>query len=273
MRLAKLKPLEIGFTTIWTSPERSVFSSMKKVISLFSGAGGMDIGFHTAGFEISVAIELDPSCCDTLKKNRDKFFPGMKIIQGDLFQISSEKILHEARLKPTEPALVIGGPPCQSFSLAGGRKGLNDPRGQLVKEFIRVVRDTLPVAFVMENVKGMLNWSGGRVIRMIEDEFKDPICFEGKEYIYNVGHALLNAADFGVPQHRERVFIVGNRLEKEFIFPVPVFTNSLKSSGHSARPYRTVQDAISQLGPADPPSSVALRVSQTIKGRIERHGY
>ena len=121
----------------------------RKVISLFSGAGGMDIGFENAGFEIAVAVEMDPSCCDTLRTNR----PNLPIINKNITEVATDEILSSAGLIPMEAALVIGGPPCQSFSLAGLRKGLDDDRGKLLFEFVRIVREALPIGFVLENVK------------------------------------------------------------------------------------------------------------------------
>ena len=115
----------------------------KRIISLFSGAGGMDIGFHKAGFETAVAVEQDPSCCATLRRNMH----NVNVIEGDITKISTSEILQAGNLQPLDAALVIGGPPCQSFSLAGKRMGMDDPRGQLILEYIRVVREALPVAF------------------------------------------------------------------------------------------------------------------------------
>lgn len=237
------------------------------VISLFSGAGGLDIGFDQAGFRTAVMVEFDPACCRTLRKN----MPSVPVIEGDINQISTKQILSVAGLKPLEAALVIGGPPCQSFSLAGKRMGLNDPRGKLVLEFIRVVREALPKAFVMENVKGMINWENGRAIDAILHEAQMPISFKGKVYTYNVSYKVLNAADYGVPQFRERVFVVGNRIDRDFVFPEKKYGNS--SDEESLAPYATVRDAICNLPPAMPPSEVAMRVSGTIKARIEKHGY
>ena len=248
-------------------------SKNHKIISLFSGAGGMDLGFRDAGFEIAVAVEKDPSCCDTLRKNCD----NLKIIEGDISQISTESILESAELKPLEAALVIGGPPCQSFSLAGKRMGLNDSRGLLILEFSRVVHEALPKAFVMENVKGMLNWEKGKAIEAIMNEFKEPVIFNGNEYHYDVSYQVLNASSFGVPQHRERLFIVGNRLKKNFTFPTQTHTETSKINSdlfsESLLPYATAWDAFGKLPPADEPSETARRVSQSIKGRIEKHGY
>ena len=122
-------------------------SPQNKIISLFSGAGGMDIGFKQQGFETAVFVERDSSCCDTLRKN----CASIPVIENDICAVSTKEILKTAKLSVCEPALVIGGPPCQSFSLAGERKGLDDPRGRLLWEFARIVKESLPVAFVLEN--------------------------------------------------------------------------------------------------------------------------
>ncbi|WP_075173752.1 DNA cytosine methyltransferase [Neptunomonas phycophila] len=245
----------------------------REVISLFSGAGGMDIGFKEAGFKIAVAVEQDPSCCDTLRLNS----PDLPVIEGDVSQVSTEEILKKAKLKPLEAALVIGGPPCQSFSLAGKRMGMNDDRGKLLLEFSRVVHEALPDAFVMENVKGMLNWEKGKAIEAVLNEFREPVVYEGKEYHYDVSYKVLNSSSYGVPQHRERLFIVGNRLGKTFEFPEPTHGEQNNSEpdlfSSPLKPYSTAWDAFGDLPPADEPSETAKRVSQTIKGRIEKHGY
>ncbi len=245
----------------------------KKLISLFSGAGGMDIGFHNAGFKTAVAIEIDPSCCDTLRKN----MPDVPVIQGDISKISSAEILNKANLKPLEAALVIGGPPCQSFSLAGKRMGLDDPRGKLVLEFIRVVRDTLPIAFVMENVKGMVNWSKGKALDAIISEASEIISFEGKTYQYKLSYKVLNAVSYGVPQFRERIIIVGNRIGVDFKFPIETHVKpedvQTDLFGNTPQKWKSVWNAIGSLPPADEPSETAMRVSKTIKQRIKNHGY
>jgi DNA (cytosine-5)-methyltransferase 1 len=162
----------------------------KKIISLFSGAGGMDIGFRDAGFETAVMVEYDPSCCKTLRFN----CPGIPVIEGDIRNVPTGEMLSAATLDVLEAALVIGGPPCQSFSLAGKRMGMDDPRGQLVLEFARVVREALPIGFVMENVRGMMNWEGGKAIEAIIEEFRAPIWHQGKSYSYDIDVKVLNAA-------------------------------------------------------------------------------
>ncbi|MFZ2724961.1 MAG: DNA cytosine methyltransferase [Methylococcaceae bacterium] len=244
-----------------------------KIISLFSGAGGMDIGFEEAGFEIAVAVEQDSACCNTLRLNR----PNLKIIEQDISTVKTEVILEQANLKPLEASLVIGGPPCQSFSLAGKRMGLNDKRGMLLLEFVRVVREALPIAFVMENVQGMMNWENGKALEAVMNEFREPIIYQEKQYNYEVNYHVLNAANYGVAQFRERLFIVGNRLKINFSFPYPTHNSQKESSmdifGHQNLPYQTTWDAIGNLPCASEPSETAKRVSQTIKGRIEKHGY
>ena len=245
-----------------------------KLISLFSGAGGLDIGFRNAGFETAVMVERDPACCQTLRTN----LPTVPVVEGDINEISTDAILAAAGLKPLQAALVIGGPPCQSFSLAGKRMGLNDPRGKLVLEFIRVVREALPVGFVMENVRGLANWEHGLALKAIIEEASMPIEYKGKVYRYEVKYQILNAASYGVPQFRERIFIVGNRIDVPFVFPEPTHGDVGEGTvpdlfSQNLKPYVTVNDAIGRLPPATPPSDTAKRVAGTIKGRIEKHGY
>ena len=250
-----------------------VVKNNNKIISLFSGAGGMDIGFEMAGFETVVAVEYDKSCCETLKKNR----PKISVIQGDISKISTSEILSVGGLKPTEAAVLIGGPPCQSFSLAGKRMGMDDPRGKLVLEFIRIVKESLPKVFVMENVRGMVNWQDGKAIEAILNEISEPIIFEGQEYHYKVDKAILNALEYGVPQSRERVFIVGNRVNKTFVFPQPTHSKlsneTLDIFGDNKQKTKTVWDAIGDLPDADIPSETAIRISESIKDRIVKYGY
>jgi len=244
-----------------------------KVISLFSGAGGMDIGFRDAGFDIVIAVEQDSSCCNTLREN----CPNLEVLEGDISKITTDKILQSANLEPLEAALVIGGPPCQSFSLAGKRMGMDDDRGMLILDFSRIVHEALPKAFVMENVKGMLNWEKGKAIEAVLNEFKEPVIYRGNEYHYEVSYKILNASNYGVPQHRERLFIVGNRVDKIFSFPSPTHGSVVNLEpdlfDKPLIPWVSSWDAFGDLPPADEPSETAKRVSQTIKGRIEKHGY
>jgi len=129
----------------------------------------------------------------------------------------------------------------------------------------------------MENVRGMANWQNGAALRAIEEAIAEPITFNGKKYRYDIQHQILNSANFGCPQFRERIFIVGNRIEKDFKFPQQTHGKVRDQIGlfaeHEIKPFVTVWDAIGKLPPADEPSDMAKRVSQTIKGRIKKHGY
>lgn len=231
-----------------------------QVISLFSGAGGFDIGFEQAGFHIAACVEVDPSCCETLHSNK----PELAIINKSIVDVTGQEVLDAAGLKVGEAALVIGGPPCQSFSLAGLRKGLDDERGRLLFEYVRIVRETLPKGFVLENVKGLTNWDHGRALQLLIDELGKPIEYEGQEYHYTISTPqVLNAVDYGVPQNRERLIIVGNRMGKHFLYPAP----------HVFEPKKTVWEAIGDLPEPEEPSETAQRVAETIKERREKYGY
>lgn len=163
-----------------------------KVISLFSGAGGMDIGFINSGFDIVWANDFFKEAVESYKINI-----GDHIIFGDITKIKSEEM-------PDDIDLVIGGFPCQGFSVANNKRSMKDERNFLYKEMLRVIRDKKPKFFVAENVKGILSMEKGKVIEMIKKDFES--------LGYKVDARLLNAAEYGVPQARERVVIIGNRL-------------------------------------------------------------
>lgn len=246
-----------------------VISKKLKVISIFSGAGGLDVGFKLAGYEIALCVENDESCADTLKSN----MPDVPVICKDIRDVSVEEILQKSKLKPLEAALVIGGPPCQPFSLAGKRDGLLDPRGTLFMEFVRIVRGILPKAFLMENVKGLLNWNNGEALEMIYKELSDSF-HNDEDYKYEVSYKCLNTACFGIPQIRERVFFIGSLIGRKFEFPAETHgsTND-ESKTKSLLPFKTVKDAFDKLPPPDAPSKAALRVAKTIKKRHQSLGF
>lgn len=171
-----------------------------KIISLFSGAGGLDLGFQQAGFEIVAANEYDKTIWATYEKNH-----ATPLIKGDIRQIASSQF--------PECDGLIGGPPCQSWSEAGSLKGIDDPRGQLFYEYIRVLKDKQPKFFLAENVKGMMAERHNAAVQNIVREFE--------QAGYDVFIQLLNAADYGVAQDRKRVFYIGFRqdLGVRFTFP------------------------------------------------------
>lgn len=174
-----------------------------KVVSLFSGAGGLDLGFHDVGFDIVWANEFDKSITPTLRFN----FPNTIVDDRSLAKVPSEQIPHAIG--------VIGGPPCQSWSEAGMGRGLEDSRGQIFLEYIRVIRDTKPLFFLAENVSGMLSARHRDSLSFIISEFE--------KLGYHFTYKLLNARDYGVPEDRKRVFFIGyhHRLGKKFNFPEP----------------------------------------------------
>lgn len=170
-----------------------------RVISLFSGAGGMDLGFINAGFEIVWANDFFKEAVESYKKNVDD-----RIVYGDITKIDSSEM-------PDDIDLVIGGFPCQGFSVANTKRSMKDERNFLYKEMLRVIDDKKPKFFVAENVKGILSMKKGKVFDMIKKDFK--------KLGYNVDARLLNAAEYGVPQARERVVIIGNRIGVENPYP------------------------------------------------------
>lgn len=171
-------------------------------VSLFTGAGGMDIGVEQAGFETVVQHEWDRTCCETLLCNRPNFFRHSALIQGDIRNTPTSMILKEGNLRVGEATLVTGGPPCQGFSTAGKRDP-KDIRNTLVFEFLRVVREIQPKFFVMENVPGFVSMNKGSFVRdFLELAYH---CF------YELVYGLVNAVQYGVPQERTRFVCMGTR--------------------------------------------------------------
>ena len=195
-----------------------------KLISLYTGAGGLDHGLEAAGFRMSVAVEMDRWSCETLRLNR----PTWKIIEADIHDVSSQEILDVAQVKAGDVDLLIGGPPCQPFSKAaywarGDTRRLDDPRADTLSGYLRVLRDTKPKVFLLENVFGLAYKSKDEGLRLLQSTIGQINSEEGTNYSFN--WRVLNAADHGVPQLRERVFIVGARDGREFEFPEPTHFN------------------------------------------------
>lgn len=173
-----------------------------KVISLFSGCGGLDLGFEKAGFEILVANEYDKTIWDTFKINH----PKTKLIKGDIRKIKEDEF-------PSDIDGIIGGPPCQSWSEAGSLKGINDARGQLFFDYIRILKNKQPKFFLAENVSGMLANRHKEAVANILKLFDD--CG------YDVSLTLVNAKNYGVAQERKRVFYIGFRKDLKINFNFP----------------------------------------------------
>lgn len=186
---------------------------MMSTIDLFSGCGGMSLGFKMAGFRSLLASDIDENCEKTFVSN----FPGTPFIRKDISEIRKEDV--DAVLGGIQPDVIIGGPPCQGFSLANKNRNKikDDPRNRLFYQFVKFIGWYSPKAFVMENVKGLLSMKGGEVIKTIISEFTNA------GLGYNVKYKVLCAKDYGVPQSRERVIIIGIRkdLGVEPSFPEP----------------------------------------------------
>lgn len=176
------------------------------IVSLFSGCGGLDLGFERAGFSVPVANEFDPSIYETFKVNH----PKTHLIEGDVRNISKSDI---APFIHGEVAGIIGGPPCQSWSEAGALRGIKDERGQLFYDYIRILKEFSPKFFLAENVSGMLANRHDDAVQHILQLFD--------EAGYNVSLTLVNAKDYGVAEERKRVFYIGFRkdLNISFVFP------------------------------------------------------
>lgn len=221
---------------------------MLTAISLYTGVGGLDFGFEAAGFRTAVAVELDPVACRTLRRNRP-----WPVLEGDIHAISSRQILGAAALRPGEADVLIGGPPCQPFSkssywVSGDSLRLDDPRAGTLEAYLRVLRDARPRAFLLENVQGLAFKSKDDGLRFLLEGIEQVNRQAGTRY--RVDWKVLNAAQHGVPQQRERVFLVGSRDGAPFSFPKPTYGPAMLDGDGGLAPFRTAWDAIGDL-PAD----------------------
>jgi DNA (cytosine-5)-methyltransferase 1 len=222
---------------------------MRRVISLFSGAGGMDYGFEAAGFETAVAVEFDHDCCETLRANR-----SWPVIERSIFEVPTEELLGAGNLRAGDADLLIGGPPCQPFSKAGyWAKGdsarLDDPRADTLAAYLRVLEEAQPKAFVLENVGGLAYSGKDEGLRLLLDRIQGINRRLGTKY--RPSWKVVNAADYGVPQIRERFLLIASRDGTTFDFPQPRFAARPEEPSlfsESALPlYRTAWDALGDL--------------------------
>lgn len=223
-------------------------AARKTGISLFTGAGGLDLGFEAAGFDTKVAVEMDADAVATLNHNR-----SWNVIPKDIHAISSSDLLLKAGLKQGEADILIGGPPCQPFSKSGfwatgGTKRLDDPRSGTLGAYLRVLRDTLPQSFLIENVPGLAFQGKDEGLDLIERTVE--AINKERKVSYDIRVAKLNAAHYGIPQLRERVFVIASRKGIPFVFPKA-------THGDGLLPFATAWDAIGDLIRNDDP---ALRV-------------
>jgi len=244
------------------------------VISLFTGAGGLDLGLEAAGFQTAAYVEIDPDCRKTIARNRR--WRAVETGGGDIRETSSSAILRTGGLKKGETALVVGGAPCQPFSNIGKREGTATPDGNLFRDFIRVVADCAPEGFVFENVSALAGSKHAEVLRTIERE--------AGAIGYRVAMRILNAADYGVPQKRSRLIAIGLRGDGGPV-AMPFPTHSADPSQFADRyaaaglrppsipkTWRTVRDALGSLSPSalERPDALQMRVSDLTLARM-RH--
>ena len=190
-----------------------------KLASLFSGGGGLDVGLALAGFEPKFSSDVEESHCKTINYN----FPNGETLTKDVSQLTGEEIRDISKVDNFD--LLSGGPPCQSFSVLGRRGSFDDPRGKLVYEYVRLINELQPRAFLFENVPGLLTVNGGEDWSQLCDYIYSET---GYSFEYNV----LNSADYGIPQIRRRIILVGFKNENvEFDFPNPKFKDSTEQFG------------------------------------------
>ena len=209
-----------------------------KIVDLFAGVGGLSYGFaHDECFEIVAANEILPNMAKAYELNH----PSVKMYNRDIKDFGISDLSQDLGIQKKDIDLVIGGPPCQAYSTVGKRLA-DDPRGQLFQEYYRVLQELDPTAFIFENVKGLLSMQKGELFKTILELFAS--------LGYRVEHKLLNAADFGTPQIRERVIVVGTKLNQPFFFPQPTHYNPDQPKNlfnSTMNPYITLAEAIGDL--------------------------
>ena len=208
------------------------------VVDLFAGVGGLSYGFaHRSQFQVLAANEILPAMAESYRLNH----PDVQMFEGDIKDISSSVIARGAGVKKLKVDLLVGGPPCQAYSTVGKRL-LQDPRAQLFKEYFRLLKELRPKIFIYENVKGLISMDDGELLGTIIDLFAS--------LDYKVQAAVLNAADYGVPQTRERVIVVGTSPEVTFEYPEATHRDPRSPASlltMSLPAWRTLGDAISDL--------------------------
>ena len=218
-----------------------------KTVSLYSGIGGLDFGFEAAGYETRAAVEFNSFCCQAIRENR----PEWGLIEGDIHDVTSERIAEVAGLQPGETDVLIGGPPCQPFSkssywVSGDTRRLDDPRADTLTAYLRVLRDLRPRAFLLENVYGIAYKGKDEGLRHILNGIEQVNREAGTNYA--VDWRMLNAAHYGVPQLRERVFLIGSRDGTRFRFPEATHCPTSQDDMFTGKqPYMTAWDALGDL--------------------------
>jgi DNA (cytosine-5)-methyltransferase 1 len=232
--------------------------SQPKVISLYSGAGGLDYGFEAADFETVFTNDFDHDSCETLRLNRK-----WPVVERSIFDVPTEEILEIARVEAGEVDVLIGGPPCQPFSkssywVRGDAARLNDPRAATLDAYLRVLEEVQPRAFLLENVYGIAYSEKNEGMQLLLNKIAQINRKTGTQYQPKV--AVLNAAWYGVPQLRERFFLVAARDGSHFEFPRAAFAapSGDQHALATMASYRTAWDALGDVRP-DPHEELDLR--------------
>lgn len=209
-----------------------------KIIDLFAGVGGLSFGFaHDDNFEIIAANEILPNMAKAYELNH----PSVKVYCKDIKEFGIEDLEKDFGIKKGEIDLIVGGPPCQAYSTVGKRL-IDDPKGKLFQEYYRILKELDPKVFLFENVKGLLSMQGGELLKTIISLFES--------LGYKVVYKVLNSADYGAPQVRERVIIIGTKLNSKFNYPEPTHYNPEEGQTlltQELKPYLTLAEAISDL--------------------------
>ena len=205
-------------------------------VDLFAGAGGLSLGFHDAGFHVALGTDFDPTSSATFRTN----FSDVPFIEKPIESLTAQDILNAAGLRYGELDILLGGPPCQAFSVYNHQRGFHDERSGLFREYIRIVKGLMPHTLIIENVVGMTSLGNGRAVREIHAELS-AIGFE-------VDHRILKAERYGVPQERRRIFFVGSRIGP-VLWPRPTHGDLEDLFSFSLEPCVTVKDAIFDLPP------------------------
>lgn len=239
MATAQVKQLSFELQTPTVAIDFSRLMTAKKTFSnveLFAGCGGLALGLEQAGFDSLMLNDFDSQACQTLKHNR----PDWNVVCDDITKLSSKDLLKETGLTHGELDLLSGGYPCQTFSYAGKKMGMEDVRGTMFFHFAQILKQFYPKMFLAENVKGLVNHDDGKTLKTMIDVFT--------EVGYNVQYKVLNAWEYGVAQKRERVVIIGIRkdLDIQYEFPKP----------HEYKP--TLKDALK-----DVPKSIGAKYPQS----------
>ncbi len=214
---------------------------MKKslVVDLFAGVGGLSYGFaHSEKFRIVAANEILPAMAQAYRLNH----PDVAMFETDIAKLDARQVLEIAGDEQID--ILVGGPPCQAYSTVGKRL-IDDPRGKLFQEYFRLLSELKPSLFVFENVKGLLSMQGGELLNTIIELFES--------LGYHTQYKVLNAAEFGAPQIRERVIIVGTIENRPFDFPTPTHFDPRfpPISNEGLQPFLTLGDALGDLPPVD----------------------